>query len=165
MTQSQPAPGYIQARAEVVALLWSVVNRHGRPRANHSPAAARSPPPPAAKAGVPARATAPECEAGLAYGRPGLLCVVNPGKNQPGAAPEHFIFYMYGITPPAEIRFFAKMTFVPCYLHAQNGVCVFRSTTRSRPRLGLVVRCGDLALSQKKHAFLCVFLRAAKIPK
>ena len=29
------------------------------------------------------------------------------------------------------------------------------------PRLGLVVRCGDLALSQKKHAFLCVFSRTA----
>ena len=57
-------------------------------------------------------------------------------------------------TPQAEI-WGSIITFVPRYLHARNGVCVFRPTTRSRPRLGLVVRCGDLALSQKT----CLFVR------
>ena len=41
---------------------------------------------------------------------------------------------------------FSVITFVPRYLHGGNGVVTFRPTTRSRPRLGLVVRCGDLAL-------------------
>ena len=57
-------------------------------------------------------------------------------------------------TPPVVIRGFGNNYFVPRYLQGGNGVCVFRPTTRSRPRLGLVVRCGDLALSQKKHALL-----------
>ena len=49
------------------------------------------------------------------------------------------------------------MAFVPRYLHGVNGVVVFRPTTRSRPRLGLVVRCGDLALSQKNMPFVRFF--------
>ena len=58
-------------------------------------------------------------------------------------------------TPPCA-GWFSVITFVPRYVHASNGVCIFRPTTRSRPRLGLVVRCGDLALSQKKA---CLFVR------
>ena len=30
------------------------------------------------------------------------------------------------------------------------------------PRLGLAVRCGDLALSQKKHAFFCTFFTCSQ---
>ena len=53
---------------------------------------------------------------------------------------------------------FSVIALVPRYLHAQNGGCVFRPTTRSRPRLGLlVVRCGDLALSQKNMPFYAFF--------
>ena len=51
---------------------------------------------------------------------------------------------------------FSIITFVPRYLHGQNGVVTFRPTTRSRPRLGLVVRCGDLALQRKNMPF-CTF--------
>ena len=46
---------------------------------------------------------------------------------------------------------FSVITFVPRYLHEQKRAGAFRSTARSRPRLCLVVRCGDLALSQKKN--------------
>ena len=55
---------------------------------------------------------------------------------------------------------FSVITFVPRHLHAQSGVRIFRPTTRSHHRLGLVARCGDLALShtQKNMPFLlCVF--------
>ena len=52
---------------------------------------------------------------------------------------------------------FSLITFVPRYPHAANSACVFRPTTRSRPRLGLVVRCGDLALSQKNMPFCAFF--------
>ena len=58
---------------------------------------------------------------------------------------------------------FSVITFVPRYLHAANGVCAFRPTTRSRPRLGLVVRCGDLALSQKTCLFVRFFTYSQKM--
>ena len=67
-------------------------------------------------------------------------------------------FFVEGTHPRAQGDFSVIITFVPRYLHAKNGVRVLRPTTRSCPRLGLVVRCGDLAISQKKHSFLCVFL-------
>ena len=72
----QAAPGCIQASRGGCP----VVNRHGRPRANHtggcSPVALLFFP--AAKSAVTARATAPKCEAGLTHGRPGLLSVAPP---------------------------------------------------------------------------------------
>ena len=66
--------------------------------------------------------------------------------------------------PPWRRGGFPVITFVPRYLHAQKRVGAFRPTTRSRPRLGLVVRCGDLALS-KKIPFCAFFYVQPKISK
>ena len=56
----------------------------------------------------------------------------------------------------AEHRFFGK-NFRSALFIWQNGVVVFKQTTRSRPRprLGLMVRCGDLTLQIKT----CLFVR------
>ena len=61
-------------------------------------------------------------------------------------------------TPPVVIRFFgfSVITFVPRYLYAGDCAFPFVSYTQSRSRLGLVVRCGDLARSQKSP---CLFVR------
>ena len=67
-----------------------------------------------------------------------------------------------GPRPPAEIGGFGN-NFDPKYLHGGSSVVVFRPTTRSRPRLGLVIRCGDLALQRKNMPFCTFFSRAAKI--
>ena len=41
---------------------------------------------------------------------------------------------------------FLLITLVPRRLHGAKSACGFRPTTRRHPRLGLAVRCGDLAL-------------------
>ena len=69
-----------------------------------------------------------------------------PTTRRPASAPEH----------PRRRLFFSVITSVPRYLHGRKRAGAFRPTTRSRPRLGLVVRCGDLALSQKNMP-ICAF--------
>ena len=57
-------------------------------------------------------------------------------------------------TTPAAVACFFGYNFRSALFTWGNGVVVFRPTTRSRPRLGSVVRCGDLTLQRKKC--LCV---------
>ena len=65
---------------------------------------------------------------------------------------------------------FSLITLLPRHLHGPKRVVAFRPTTRSRPRLGLVVRCGPISRyhkKKKKNMPLCAFFksRTAKIPK
>ena len=73
---------------------------------------------------------------------------------------------VWGCNPPHGLKLkgnprrcfgFSLITFVPRSLHGEKRAGAFRPTTRSRPRLGLVVRCGDLALSQKNMPFCAFF--------
>ena len=66
-------------------------------------------------------------------------------------------FCRHDIPGPRRSFGFSVITFVPRYLHGPNGVVVFRPTTRSRPRLGLVVRCGDLTLQRNNMPFRTFF--------
>ena len=67
------------------------------------------------------------------------------GKEKGGAATPH----------PRTRSGFSLITLLSRYLHEKKRAGSFRPTTQSRPWLGLVVRCGDLALSQKR----CFFVR------
>ena len=55
--------------------------------------------------------------------------------------------------PRRRFVFFANNFRSALFTCTKRRACVFRSTTQSRPRLGLVVRCGDVALSQKNMPF------------
>ena len=68
---------------------------------------------------------------------------------------------MRRVTPPAAIGVFGNNPRSALFTWGKRAGA-FRPTTRSRPRLGLVVRCGDLALSQEAMIFVRFFLRAAK---
>ena len=65
--------------------------------------------------------------------------------------------------PASRCIFFWNKTFKRRHLCEENSANRINSAWASRPQLGLVVRCGDLAQSQIKNASVCVFSRAAKI--
>ena len=54
-----------------------------------------------------------------------------------------------GDTRGGALVFVKKLYFRAICMGRKKRVVAFRPTTRRRPRLGLVVRCGDLALSRK----------------
>ena len=70
-------------------------------------------------------------------------------------------------TPPVEIRFFGNNFRSALFTWGKRRCCLQTNHTKQPPRLGLVVRCGDLALQRKNMPFCVRFLRsrAAKISK
>ena len=78
------------------------------------------------------RSTRSGCRICLRWQAPSQGASVRRQHGRPRAPPPRH--------PPRRRGGFSVITFVPRYLHAGNLVGAFRPTTRSRPRLGLVVR-------------------------